>query len=59
MAMVNPKITVEVINVDGFRELGERYQVTVIPKTVINDTISFEGAAPEEFLVGKVMSLNR
>lgn len=59
MAMVNPNVTVEVINIEGFRDLIAKYKIGPIPKTVINETISFEGAAPEAFVVGKVMSLNR
>ncbi len=59
MAMVNPKVTVEVINLEGFRDLVAKYQIGPIPKTVINETISFEGVAPEEFVVAKILSLNR
>ncbi len=57
--MVNPKVTVEVINLEGFKDLVAKYQIGPIPKTVINETISFEGVAPEEFVVGKILSLNR
>jgi hypothetical protein len=59
MAMISPLITTEIIDVERFPALGDAYRVAGVPKMVINDRISFEGAAPEEFVVEKILSLNR
>jgi hypothetical protein len=58
MAMVSPYITTEVFEIDEFPEVGDKYKVTGVPKTVINDRLEFVGAAPESYLVEKVLSLN-
>jgi hypothetical protein len=47
MAMLNPLIRADVIEVNEFPELGERYAVQSVPKTVINDRIQFVGALSE------------
>ena len=48
MAMVNPKVVSEVVEVSEFPDLARRYQVRGVPKTVINDKVEFLGAVPEE-----------
>ena len=49
--MASPRVTADVIVVNDFPQLGERYDVMAVPKVVIDDTVSFEGALPEsEFL---------
>jgi predicted DsbA family dithiol-disulfide isomerase len=49
--MASPRVTADVIVVNDFRQLAERYEVMAVPKVVIDDTVSFEGARPEsEFL---------
>ena len=47
MAMENPLIVADVIEVNEFQDLSERYQVRSVPKTVINDRIEFVGSLPE------------
>jgi predicted DsbA family dithiol-disulfide isomerase len=51
MAMENPLIVADVIEVNEFEDLSVRYGVRSVPKTVINDRIEFVGALPE----GKVL----
>ena len=49
--MASPRVTADVIVVNDFPRLAERYEVVAVPKVVIDDTVSFEGARPEsEFL---------
>ena len=50
MAMVNPRVTVEVINIEAFPDLVPKYRIGPIPKTVINETTFLEGAAPERLV---------
>lgn len=46
-AMENPRIVADMVEATEFAELAERYRVFAVPKVVINDAISFEGALPE------------
>ena len=45
-AFINSKIKSEVVEAAEFPQLALRYQVTGVPKTVINERFSFEGALP-------------
>lgn len=47
-AMENRMITGSMIEAQEFMELSQKYGVMGVPKVVINDTVSFEGAYPEE-----------
>ncbi len=55
MAMVNPMIRSEVIEVSEFPELAERYAVKAVPLTVIAGQVSIPGMVPEEKLVDEVV----
>ena len=55
MAMVNPMIRSEVIEVSEFPELAERYNVKAVPLTVIGERASIPGMVPEEKLVEEVV----
>ncbi len=48
MAMENSKITASMIEAGEFEQLSSKYGVMAVPKIVINDSVSFEGALPEE-----------
>lgn len=49
--MASPRVTADVIVVNDFPQLAARYEVMAVPKVVIDDVVSFEGARPEgEFL---------
>lgn len=56
MAMENPLITADVVEVAEFPHLGQRYQVMGVPKTVFNDNVSVEGAVPEAQFVAKLLT---
>jgi predicted DsbA family dithiol-disulfide isomerase len=53
--MLNAHVTADVVEVSEYPELAQRYQIYGVPKTVVNDRISFEGAVPEERFVGEVV----
>lgn len=55
MAMVNPKVVAEVVEVSEFPHLAQRYQVRGVPKTVINDKVEVVGAVPEEAFLAHVL----
>lgn len=45
-ALANEKIRADMIETSQFPELAQKYDVTGVPKTVINERHSFEGALP-------------
>ncbi len=55
LAMASDLITAEGISSEEFPELANRFQVMAVPKTVINDSYSFEGALPEPQFVQQVV----
>jgi Thioredoxin domain len=54
-ALENSLIQADCIEATEFPDLAGRYRVFAVPKIVINDKASFEGALPEEFFVDEVM----
>ena len=55
MAIDNPNITADVVEVQEFPLLGQRYLITGVPKTVISDRVQFVGAIPEAAFADKVL----
>ena len=51
MAVVSHLVTSEVIEVQEFPDLGTSYNVRGVPLTVINEKVSFTGAANETMLL--------
>ena len=47
MAFANANIRAYAIEATEFPDLARRYQVTGVPKTVVNDAIEIMGALPE------------
>jgi predicted DsbA family dithiol-disulfide isomerase len=54
-AMENNLITSDAVEVSEFPHLAQRYRVRGVPKTVINEDVSIEGAAPESMFVNKIL----
>jgi alkyl hydroperoxide reductase subunit F len=46
-ALVNGNIRADMIDAAEFPQLARKYNVTAVPKTVVNETQSFEGVLPE------------
>jgi len=59
LAYENEMIRADVINAQEFPQLGQRYSVFAVPKTVINETTHFEGAQTEEKFVKKIMEIQK
>lgn len=54
-AFENDLITAQMINAQEFPHLANKYGVYAVPKVVINDKISFEGALPEESFLSYII----
>jgi predicted DsbA family dithiol-disulfide isomerase len=54
MAIANPHIVADVVEVSEFPDLAQRYMVRGVPKTVINDAVEFLGNVPEETFVAHI-----
>ena len=50
-AILNPQLSVSVIEANEFNDLASSYYVFGVPKTVINEKISFDGAVSEPVFV--------
>jgi predicted DsbA family dithiol-disulfide isomerase len=57
MAYANPHITADSIEATEFMELSRRYNVTGVPKTIVNGTVEILGALPEEMFVRAALQL--
>jgi predicted DsbA family dithiol-disulfide isomerase len=57
MAFANPHITTSAVEATEFMELTRRYQVTGVPKTIVNETIEIMGALPEDMFVRAALQL--
>jgi glutaredoxin-like protein len=55
LALQSDMIRADVINAQEFPQLGQRYNVFAVPKTVVNEAVHFEGALPEDKFVAKVL----
>jgi len=55
LALANPKVRAEVIEVNEFPELADRYQVRAVPLTVIADKVAIPGAMHADALVEQVV----
>lgn len=51
MALENPNITADAVEISEFPDLGRRYRVMGVPKTMINGKDGVEGALPENSFV--------
>ena len=51
MAVASDKISAAMVEIQEFPHLAQRYGVLGVPKVVINETESFEGAAPESLFL--------
>lgn len=54
MAIESERVTADVIEANEFPELSDRYQVSGVPKIVINDRVELLGAQREARLIEAV-----
>ncbi len=53
--MLNENVKGEMIEATEFPELSEKYEVMAVPKIIINEDDSFEGALPFQMFVDKII----
>ena len=56
MAFANPNITAFAVEATEFPDLARRYQVTGVPKTVVNDAVEILGALPPDEFVSQALA---
>jgi glutaredoxin-like protein len=54
LALESDLIQADMVEATEFPELSIKYQVMGVPRTVINDTVHVEGAAPESMLLARL-----
>jgi len=52
--MGSEMITTDAVEISEFPHLAQKYKVMGVPKTVINENFSIEGAGPEPMLIAKI-----
>lgn len=55
LALESDLVTADMVEAVEFPHLSMKYHVQGVPRTVINESVHLEGAAPEAMLWGKVM----
>jgi hypothetical protein len=56
LAYASPHIIADAVEVTEFPELGDRYHVMGVPRTVIDEVAHVEGALPEGMLLAKLIA---
>ena len=54
MALENPNITADAVQINEYPQLAQRYHVMGVPKTMIGGESGIEGALPESAMVAVV-----
>ncbi len=54
MAVASPMVRADMVEAQEFPHLSIKYQVMGVPRTVINETVHIEGAAPEPMVLAKL-----
>ena len=57
MAHANPKITTEIIEANTFVDLSQKFDISSVPKIVLNDKVEIVGVLPPEELVKRILTL--
>ena len=55
LAIASDLIRADCVEATEFPDMAQRYMVMAVPKTVVNDRVSFEGALPEVQFVDAVL----
>lgn len=55
MALYSPHIVADMVDAQEYPELSNKYQVSGVPKSIINGTLNVTGAVPEQNLLKLVM----
>jgi predicted DsbA family dithiol-disulfide isomerase len=55
MAFSNPHITAFAVEATEFPDLARRYQVTGVPKTIVNEQVEILGALPQDAFIEQAL----
>ena len=55
MAIENSRVIADVVEVNEFPHLAQRYSIRGVPKTVINESVEFVGSVPESQFVEHIL----
>jgi len=55
ISMENPLITADVVEVSEYPNLARMYNVTAVPKTIINQLLQLSGVVSEDQLTKKIL----
>jgi hypothetical protein len=58
-AIASDKVTADGVEVTGYPDLAQKYRISAVPKTVLNETTEFVGAGPEGMLLQHVQQAAR
>ena len=56
MAFASPHITAFAVEATEFPDLARKYQVSGVPKTVVNDEVEILGALPQDAFVEQALA---
>ena len=56
LTYASPYVTADAVEVTEFPDLGDRYHVMGVPRTVIDEVVPVEGAVPEGTLLAKLIA---
>jgi len=56
MAFANPNITAYAVEATEFPDLARRYQVSGVPKTVVDEAVEILGALPQDAYVEQALA---
>lgn len=55
-AFVSDQVTADMVEASEFPDLSARYEVYGVPKTVVNEVHSMEGAVPEAHFIEQILA---
>ena len=53
--MASPNVKAEIIECQEFPDMAQAFNVSGVPKTVINDHAEFVGAVPDEMFINAIL----
>jgi len=56
MALASPRVRSTAVEAQEFPELARRYEVTAVPKIVLNERFELMGAVPEPMFLDAVLA---
>ena len=56
MALASPRVRSTAVEAQEFPELARRYEVSAVPKIVLNEQVEFLGAVPEPMFLEAVLA---